>query len=344
MNATTVEAAIGPEGRIVTHPSGAKLTIPPEALASVTSITLAGIAPPWSDALGGAQAPFTLVIAPALNPLPVLSSISPTNVDQGSTATSIALTGSSFVPASQALLDGSAVATTFVDARSIPVSTVDTQIAITGTNFIAATSAAIDAQGIPTLFVSDTQLSATIPATYLAAPGTLNIDVYNPTPGGGFSVGHLPIAVTGGADAGSDADAALAPCIGYDGYPYPSGTEFIEQWLSACGALAPGYCKYELCGCNNGSFSAIACIYPHVPADVVIPASTPDCSAFTCSVATMNQVCTAPHDGTGEPLYPTGCRNPGPATQHLFTGKGVFSCNGGGLVFQGGVYADKACP
>src|SRR5262249_22562840 len=68
------------------------------------------------------QAPFTLQVMPALNPLPVLTAIAPTSALQGSAPTAITLTGSSFVPTSQVQLDGSPLVTTFVDATHLAAS------------------------------------------------------------------------------------------------------------------------------------------------------------------------------------------------------------------------------
>lgn len=91
----------------------------------------------------------------------------------------------------------------------IPVSTVDTQVTVTGTGFISGTSAAIGTQLVSTHVVSSTQLLATIPASYLAAPGTLDVDVYNPPPGGGFSGSPVTVAVVGSlGDGGVDASDA----------------------------------------------------------------------------------------------------------------------------------------
>lgn len=192
------------------------------------------------------QKAFFMNVVPAVNPVPVLTTVSPRMVQLGVDST-INLTGSSFVPFSQVRWDDLAIPTTFVSATSLaaaippsptignhrvtvsspipgggtsatitvevfagalnplptisvvqpsslPLSSVDTQVAIVGTNFIPQTSAVIGAHGISTRFVSATRLDATIPASYLGAAGTLQLGVYNPTPGGGFS-STLPVIV-----------------------------------------------------------------------------------------------------------------------------------------------------
>jgi hypothetical protein len=71
---------------------------------------------------------------------------------------------------------------------------------------VATSAVAIGTQGIATQYLSGTQLLATIPASYLSSPGTLQIDVFNPPPGGGFSASSVAVTVTT-PDAGSLQDA-----------------------------------------------------------------------------------------------------------------------------------------
>ncbi|MCK6545423.1 IPT/TIG domain-containing protein [Myxococcota bacterium] len=95
---------------------------------------------------GGSSAPSNFVVM--LNPVPVLTTLTPAAVTVGSAAFTLTLTGSSFV-------NGSVV------------------------TFAAVPRA--------TTFVSSTQLTATIPATAVVATGTYNVTVFNPAPGGGTS-------------------------------------------------------------------------------------------------------------------------------------------------------------
>lgn len=83
-----------------------------------------------------------------LNPVPVLTAISPSAVVEGSAAFTLTLTGSSFTSGSTVLFGSTALASTFVSAA---------------------------------------QLSATVPAALVAAQGTHNIAVVAPAPGGGQS-------------------------------------------------------------------------------------------------------------------------------------------------------------
>ncbi len=106
---------------------------------------------------GGISAPIAFTVTPAtLNPVPSIVSVSPTQ---------------------------------------LPIASVDVQVSITGSNFISASSAAIGSQGIGTSYVSPTQLLAAVPAAYLSGAGTLQVGVFNPTPGGGFSPTTVTLAV-----------------------------------------------------------------------------------------------------------------------------------------------------
>src|SRR5262249_45977718 len=51
-NPAIVDGLIGPEGGVLSHPSGAKIVVPAGALAPPTRLTLAGVAAPSAGALG----------------------------------------------------------------------------------------------------------------------------------------------------------------------------------------------------------------------------------------------------------------------------------------------------
>ncbi len=82
------------------------------------------------------------------NPAPTLSSITPTNIMQGSTGL---------------------VLTVF------------------GTNFISSSTVRWNGNSLPTAFVSSTELIAAVPDSYLASGGTASVTVRNSSPGGGTS-------------------------------------------------------------------------------------------------------------------------------------------------------------
>ena len=60
-------------------------------------------------------------------------------------------------------------------------------LTITGTNFVSGSVVRWNGSDRTTTFVSGTQLTAAIPASDIAAAGTANVTVFNPAPGGGTS-------------------------------------------------------------------------------------------------------------------------------------------------------------
>lgn len=111
------------------------------------------------------------------SPVPVLTAVSPAAVDAGSVATLVTLTGSSFVAASEVLVNDVAIATTFVSA---------------------------------------TQLTATLSAAQLATAGTLSIRVRTPAPGGGTSAAQTFTVRTPSGTIINVNTTSLFPTIGTD--------------------------------------------------------------------------------------------------------------------------------
>ncbi|MDB5742946.1 MAG: Kelch domain protein [Polaromonas sp.] len=96
-----------------------------------------------------AQQTFTVTGAPApVNPVPALASLVPTSTTAGGAGLTLTVNGSNFVTGSRVRWNGADRTTTFVSA---------------------------------------TRLTATLLATDTAAPGTAQVTVFNPTPGGGTS-------------------------------------------------------------------------------------------------------------------------------------------------------------
>jgi len=95
------------------------------------------------------QPPVCNAVAASCNPIPQLTSLSPSgNIAQGSAGVTLVVNGANFVPGAMVQWDYSPLATSFV---------------------------------------SSTQLTAAVTADLLSAPSVANIAVINPTPGGGFS-------------------------------------------------------------------------------------------------------------------------------------------------------------
>lgn len=110
---------------------------------------------------GGASTAASFTITPAQNPVPAITSLSPSSTPVG------------VVPSGG--------------------------LTVTGTNFVSNSSAVFNGNLRPTNFVSATQLTVPMSASDVAANATINVTVSNPAPGGGVS-GSLPFKVgTGGA-------------------------------------------------------------------------------------------------------------------------------------------------
>ncbi len=103
-----------------------------------------------ADMIGNAVQKAFLLNVMAANPVPVLTSITPSSAFAGSLTVTVTLRGSDFIPACEARWDGAP---------------------------------------LPTTFVSDTELTATIDAAYLTTPGSHVVLVAAPPPGGGSSAG-----------------------------------------------------------------------------------------------------------------------------------------------------------
>ncbi len=104
--------------------------------------------PASSGGGGGTSSAQTFTITQAPNPAPVLTSVSPSSVIAGSAAQTVTLTGTGFIPASMARVNGN---------------------------------------NWQTAFISSTTLTIQLAASDVANPASLAITVLNPAPGGGTS-------------------------------------------------------------------------------------------------------------------------------------------------------------
>jgi trimeric autotransporter adhesin len=175
------------------------------------------------------------------NPVPVITGSSPSGFLSGAAPTAVTVTGSGFVPATVIQVNGTARATTYIDAThvslsltvndlaspgsialvainpapgggtsagaSLPVSNpvpgvisvapstvavgsaTATTISVTGTSFIPGSVVQVNGSSRPTTFVNATQLSFQLTVADQTAAASLQVDVVNPSPGGGASLG-----------------------------------------------------------------------------------------------------------------------------------------------------------
>lgn len=111
-------------------------------LESAGTLTLSAFTP---EQLGGFSNELTVDVE---NPEPVISSLTPDNVDEDLGDLELTVTGTGFVPDSEVFFDGNAVTTEYVD---------------------------------------DTELTATVPGALLVDPDDYDVEVVNAAPGGGTS-------------------------------------------------------------------------------------------------------------------------------------------------------------
>jgi hypothetical protein len=123
-------------------PTELRATLPTVKLATVGTLVVTVHTPPPG---GGTSAPATFSVE---NPVPGVTTLSPTSALVGAPDTTISLTGSGFVSTSKVTFGGTDLATKFL---------------------------------------SETKLEATIPALKLATAGMFAVAVTNPAPGGGTS-------------------------------------------------------------------------------------------------------------------------------------------------------------
>jgi hypothetical protein len=153
-----MKGVINGSGAAITFVSATQATmVIPQSLLATAGTLQIGVENPGPGGGLSNTLPFT-INAVMQNPVPVLTSIAPTNAPAGSP---------------------------------------DTQITITGSQFLSSSFAIIGQQQLSTSFQSSTQLFAVIPSSFLATAGTLSVQVFTPTPGGGTSQ-SATFTVTGG--------------------------------------------------------------------------------------------------------------------------------------------------
>ena len=187
----------------MTTPSSTQIvvTVPASLLGAAGTASVFVINPPNTSGTppaggGGQSGPLAFNIF-AANPVPVLTSISPTNTTAGSMAFTLAVTGSSFV--------------TNLDPTQAAM--------VIWTNSNGTTQ--LLALGTPT--PSTTQFSVTVPASLIATQGTATVYVRNPPvfgatpPGGGGGNSSPQVFTIGPATAIVKAAAEETPAVSADG-------------------------------------------------------------------------------------------------------------------------------
>jgi len=111
---------------------------------------------------------------------------------------------------------------TSLQPNAVTAGATDTQVSVLGSGFVKASMGTLGEQGLATQYVSASKLLVVVPAGYLTTAKTLQIQVFNPEPGGGYSLpANLLVQGGGDIDAGSTDTAggsdAGADAVGTDG-------------------------------------------------------------------------------------------------------------------------------
>ena len=205
------------------------------AAAGTAQVTVANPTPG-----GGTSNSLPFTITSAANPIPTLSSLSPSSAVAGSSAFTLTVNGSNFVQGATVQWNGSSRSTTFASATQLTaaisaadiaaVGSVQVTVAnptagggtsnsltftitasnpaptlgslapisakagnpaftltVNGSSFVEGSTVQWNGNDRNTTFVSAAQLTASINASDISSPGTAQVTVSNPTPGGGQS-------------------------------------------------------------------------------------------------------------------------------------------------------------
>ena len=162
----------------------------------------------------------TFTISAANNPVPMITSLSPSNTPVG----------------------------------QLPSNSL---ITVNGTNFIATSAVSFNGNPRATQFISASQLTATVLASDVATGGSINVKVSNPSPGGGvsgtatFTVGPVPAAVSRKTLL---SDVQISPeLISVSASGGPENGESAEPAVSADGRFVAFYSKATNLVANGSS-------------------------------------------------------------------------------------------
>ncbi|HUJ32109.1 MAG TPA: hypothetical protein VLY23_12565 [Candidatus Acidoferrum sp.] len=127
---------------------------------------------------------------------------------------------------------------------SVPAGWPGFQLHVFGTNFVAASVLQWNGVNRPTTVISSTELAGAIPAGQLTSPGTVQVSVGNPSPGGGAS-GPLSIEIQSfspnatGVIERSDIGTDLTEPDGGSGFPAVSSNGRFVALVSSADNLFP---------------------------------------------------------------------------------------------------------
>lgn len=210
-----------PSSGITPTPLNLSFTAPPSSSSGTITLTTTGepvsftvtagakwmtVTPAAGVVLPGEEFPLTVTVnstglVPQATPYTAKVTIVPSTSGSGSGGG-----GSQNVTVSYTVNTAAPTISSFFPA-TLPVSSTPVTLTIRGTGFYSATVAGLTGltSPLPTKVLNSNALLATIPASELAAPGTLNLFVQNPPPGGSSSTVAVPVANTPSLDSAVDA-------------------------------------------------------------------------------------------------------------------------------------------
>ena len=141
---------------------GITATVPASLVAKAGTATVNTLSPHSGAGTNGLSNPLNFIISPAGNPVPTISSISPSCAAPGGAAFTLAVTGTNFV------------------SGSTPSTSSQVLWAAGGTGTQTT---------LATVVASATQMQATVPSNLIAAAGTASVSVFNPPASGSGSGG-----------------------------------------------------------------------------------------------------------------------------------------------------------
>lgn len=203
---------------------------------------------------GGTSSSATFTISGSTNPIPTITSLSPSSATTGGATFTLTVNGTNFDSSSVVDWAGTALTTTYVSATQITASVPATDIAssgtpsitvvnpapgggtsnavaftvsssspvptitslspstrvaayssftltVNGTNFVSGSTVYWNGVAMATTYSSSTVITAVIPTVEVALPGTGNVTVTNPSPGGGTSAAAIFTITSAAAQA-----------------------------------------------------------------------------------------------------------------------------------------------
>lgn len=176
------------QNRTTTFVSSLQLTatITAADIAKPGSVTVNTFTPQKGQGLNGLSNTLVFQIQPPPNPVPTITSISPSSAPAGSPSFTLTISGSNFLAGS------GGAGGSIVQWNAGPQQT-----------------------NLQPSSITTSQISVTIPASLVAAPGTAIVTVFNPAPGGGTSPNGQTFTITG--PVAPPAALSDAPSLSADG-------------------------------------------------------------------------------------------------------------------------------